>query len=63
MQVLSVLAKHNAQRGVISWLFCQEGDEFVAIRNDGRRFPYSSREAMREGYSLLRDKYKFVRIK
>lgn len=62
MQVLSALAKFNAQRGVISWLFCQDGDDYVAIRNDGRRYPYPSREAMREGYKKLL-KWSFVRIK
>ncbi len=63
MKTHAVLAKHNKNRGLITWAFqttsaglCQ------ATRNDGRVFPYASIEAMRDGYRLIRDQYHFVPV-
>ena len=62
MTILAVLAKNNRQRGVISWSFNQDGDNYVAIRNDGRRFPCASLQEMRDGYKHIRDDFGFARV-
>lgn len=54
LSVHAVLAKHNRTRGVISWRYCEGADgSFFSIRNDGRKYPFASKEAMREGYSHM----------
>lgn len=63
MQILATLAKHNYHRGVISWRYVQGADgTFFSIRNDGRKYPFASKEAMREGYSHMKDVMGFAPV-
>ena len=62
MQILAVLAKQSRNRGLISWSFQEQGDNYVAVRNDGRQYPYASKQAMRDGYRKIRDEYGFQRV-
>ena len=58
---LAVLAKYNKTRGVISWTFQSTSNgAHQAVRDDGRVFPYTSIESMREGYRKIRDEYHFT---
>ena len=62
MQILAVLAKQSRNRGLIAWSFQADGDTCVAVRNDGRRYPYASKEEMRTGYKKIRDEYGYQRV-
>ena len=58
---LAVLAKYNKTRGVISWTFQSTPQgKHQAVRGDGRVYPYTSIESMREGYRKIRDEYHFT---
>ena len=61
MNILAVLGKYNRTRGLITWRFCEEQDgTCFALRNDGRRYSYASKEEMRSSYRFMRDEYKFA---
>ena len=58
---LAVLAKYNKTRGVISWTFQSTNtNSYQAVRDDGRIYPYTSIDSMREGYRKIRDEYNFT---
>ena len=58
---LAVLAKYNKNRGVISWTFqSTKSNSYQAVRDDGRIYPYTSIDSMREGYRKIRDEYHFT---
>lgn len=60
MNVLAVLGQFHRTRGHLAWRFCEGADgTFFALRQDGRKFAYDSKESMREGYALLKAKYRY----
>lgn len=61
MNVLAVLGQFHRTRGHLAWRFCEGADgTFFALRQDGRKFPYSSKEEMRDGYAKLRAEYRYA---
>ena len=63
MNILSTLAKHNYRRGVISWRYVQGDDgSYFSIRNDGRKYPFASSEALWEGHSHMKDVMGFAPV-
>lgn len=63
MQLLATLAKYNRQRGVITWRYCEGADgSFFSIRNDGRKYPYTSKDEMRTGYSHMKNVMGFAPV-
>ena len=55
MKTLATLGKYNRNRGVITWRFCKtETGEYLALRNDGRRFSYLDIDDARDGYRKMR---------
>ena len=63
MQILATLGQFNRRRGWLSWRFCQGADgSFFALRQDGRKFAYASKEEMREGYRKLRTEFRYAPV-
>ena len=63
MQILATLGQFNRTRGYLSWRFCEGTDgSFFALRQDGRRYPYSSKEEMRKGYAKLRTEFRYAPV-
>ena len=63
MQVLASLGQYHRIRGFLTWRFCEGADgSYFAIRQDGRKFPYDSKESMREGYAKLRSDYRYAPV-
>ena len=63
MNVLAVLAKYNRTRGVITWRYCEGADgTCFSLRNDGRKYSFESKDAMRQGYARMRDAMGFAPV-
>lgn len=63
MQVLATLGQFHRTRGELSWRFIEgvNGEHF-ALRQDGRKFAYASRDEMRHGYRKLLEEYRYAPI-
>lgn len=63
MHIHAVLGQFNRTRGWLSWRFCEgaNGDCF-ALRQDGRKYAYASKQAMRDGYRKLRREYRYAPV-
>ncbi len=63
LMILATLAKYNRQRGVITWRYCEGADgSYFSIRNDGRKYPYPSKEEMRTGYAYMKNTMGFAPV-
>ncbi len=61
MQILATLGQHHRTRGVLTWRFIEGANgEHFALRQDGRKFAYASRDEMREGYAKLRREFRYA---
>ena len=61
MRIHSTVGQHNRSRGLITWSFCSSATgQYFAVRNDGKSFPYSSIEEMRDGYRKLTTEMRYA---
>ena len=61
MQILASLGQFHRTRGFLTWRFCEGADgSYFAIRQDGRKYAYSSKEDMRTGYAKLLKEYRYA---